>query len=188
MHLEVVGQWLGAAAHDQIGLDAAAAQLGDGVLRRLRLLLAGRADERHQRDVDVAHVVAAGFLAELADRLEERQDLDVADGAADLGDDDVDVVRGEPGDAPLDLVGDVGDDLHGLAEVVTAPLGGEHRTVDRSGRGVGVARQVLVDEPLVVAEIEVGLTTVVGDEHLAVLERVHRSRVDVDVRDRASAA
>ena len=76
--------------------------------------------------MDVAHVVAPGLLAELADRLEEGQDLDVADGAADLGDHDVDLVGGETGDAPLDLVGDVGDDLHGLAEVVAAALGGEH--------------------------------------------------------------
>ena len=43
-------------------------------------------------------------------------------------------------------------------------------------------RQRLVDEPLVVAEVEVGLAAVVGDEHLAVLERVHRAGVDVDVR------
>ena len=42
--------------------------------------------------------------------------------------------------------------------------------------------EALVDEPLVVAEVEVGLAAVVGDEHLAVLERVHRARVDVDVR------
>ena len=36
-------------------------------------------------------------------------------------------------------------------------------------------------EPLVVSEVEVGLGAVVGDEHLAVLERAHRARVDVDV-------
>ena len=83
---------------------------------------------------------------------------------------------------PLDLVGDVRDHLHGLAEVVAAPLGGEHGGVDRAGRGVGVAGQALVDEPLVVPEIEVGLAAVVGDEHLAVLEGVHRPGVDVDVR------
>ena len=35
------------------------------------------------------HVVAADVLADLPGRLEERQRLDVADGAADLGDDDV---------------------------------------------------------------------------------------------------
>ena len=132
--------------------------------------------------MDVADVVAPGLLAELPDRLEEREDLDVADRAADLGDHDVDVVGGDAADAPLDLVGDVRDHLHRLAEVVAAPLGGEHRLVDRAGRGVGVARQVLVDEALVVPEVEVGLAAVVGDEHLAVLERVHRARVDVDVR------
>ncbi len=41
--------------------------------------------------------------------------------------------------------------------------------------------QVLVDEPLVVAEVEVRLPAVLGHEHLAVLEGVHRARVDVDV-------
>ena len=171
-----------AAAHDDVGLDAPAAQLGDRVLRGLGLLLARRADERHQRDVDVADVLPADLLAELPDGLQEGQDLDVADGAADLGDHDVDVVGGEPADAALDLVGDVRDDLHGAAEVVAAALGGQHRLVDRAGRGVGRPRQVLVDEALVVAEVEVGLAAVVGDEHLAVLERVHRARVDVDVR------
>ena len=171
-----------AAADDHVGLDAAAAQLGDRVLRGLGLLLARRADERHQRDVHVADVLAADVLAELPDGLEERQDLDVADGATDLGDDHVDVVGHEAADAPLDLVGDVRDDLHGAAEVVAPPLGGQHRLVDRAGRGVRGPRQVLVDEALVVAEVEVGLAAVVGDEHLAVLERVHGARVDVDVR------
>ena len=37
-------------------------------------------------------------------------------------------------------------------------------------------------EALVVAEVEVGLGAVVGDEDLAVLVRAHRARVDVDVR------
>ena len=38
----------------------------------------------------------------------------------------------------------------------------------------GVAREVLVDEALVVADVEVGLGAVLGDEDLAVLERAHR--------------
>src|SRR5207237_7217939 len=46
---------------------------------------------------------------------------------------------------------------------------------------VGLAVEVLVDEPLVVPEIEVGLASVVGDEDLPVLERVHRPGIDVDV-------
>ena len=43
------------------------------------------------------------------------------------------------------------------------------------------AVQALVGEALVVTEVEVGLGAVVEHEHLAVLERVHRARVDVDV-------
>ena len=44
----------------------------------------GRVDVRDERDVEVEHVLGADLAAELADRLEERQRLDVADGAADL--------------------------------------------------------------------------------------------------------
>ena len=182
LRLQVVRQRRFGSAHDHVGLDTARPQLGHGVLGRLRLLLPGGPDERNEGDVDVADVVPADEVAELADRFEEGQDLDVADRASDLGDHDVDVLLRHALDPTLDLVGDVGDDLHGLAQVVAAPFGGHHRLVDRAGGGVRVAGQVLVDESLVVAEIEVGLAAVVGDEHFAVLERVHRARVDVDVR------
>ena len=65
---------------------------------------------------------------------------------------------------------------------VAAALLGEHVLVDRTGGGVRLLRERDVDEALVVAEVEVGLAAVVGDEHLTVLEGVHRARVDVDVR------
>ena len=42
-------------------------------------------------------------------------------------------------------------------------------------------RHARVDEALVVAQVEIGLGAVVGDEHLAVLERAHGARIDVDV-------
>ena len=115
------------------------------------------------------------FLAELADGLEERQRLDVAHRAADLGDDHVVPRRGAP-DGVLDLVGDVGNDLHRGAEVLAAPLLVDHRLVDPAGGDVVLLRERPVDEALVVAEVEVGLGAVVGDEHLAVLERRHGAR------------
>ena len=89
---------------------------------------------------------------------------------------------GDELDAVLDLVGDVRDHLDGAAEVVAAALAPDHRVVDRARGGVGGAARVRVREALVVAEVEVGLRAVLGDEHLAVLERAHRARVDVDVR------
>ena len=77
---------------------------------------------------------------ELADGLEHRQRLDVAHGATDLGDHDVDVLRlGDQRDAVLDLVGDVRDDLHRAAQVVAAALLTDHRVVDGPGRHIGAA-------------------------------------------------
>jgi hypothetical protein len=48
------------------------------------------------------------------------------------------------------------------------------RRVDLAGGHVGDALEVDVEEALVVTDVEVGLRAVVGDEHLAVLEGVHR--------------
>ena len=171
------------AADDHVGVDTDAAQLVDGVLRRLRLQLAGGLDERDERAVEIEHVLGPDLAPELPDRLEERERLDVADRAADLGDDDVGRRRlGRALDPRLDLVRDVRDHLHRGAEELALPLLAQHRLPDRAGAVARVPRHVLVDEALVVADVEVGLGAVLGDEDLAVLERAHRARVDVQVR------
>ena len=123
----------------------------------------------------------AHLQAHLAHGLEEGQRLDVADGAADLDDGDVHLLVGAPAHELLDLVGDVRDHLHRLAEVVAAALLLEHALVDLAGREVVRAAHPRGDVALVVAEVEVGLGTVVGDEDLAVLERRHRARIDVEI-------
>ena len=180
---DVLAELLLGAAHHHVGLDADAAQLLDRVLRGLRLQLAGVAQERHEREVDEHAAVAPDLRVELAQRLEERQRLDVAHRAADLRDHDVHVRGlGDELDAVLDLVGDVRDHLDGAAEVVAAALAPDHRVVDRARGGVRGAARVRVREALVVAQVEVGLGAVLGDEHLAVLERAHRPGVHVDVR------
>jgi hypothetical protein len=76
----------------------------------------------------------------------------------------------------------VRDHLDGVAEVLAAALLRDDGRVDLTGGDVGGLVEVDVEEPLVVPDVEVGLGAVVGDEHLAVLERVHRARVDVEVR------
>ncbi len=125
-------------------------------------------------------VAARQVVAELADRLEERQALDVADRAADLDQDEIDAVVAIE-DEVLDRVGDVGDDLHRRAEEVAAPLLGDQLLVDAPGGDVVLPVGAAAGEALVVAEVEVGLGAVVGDEHLAVLGRAHRARIDVEI-------
>jgi hypothetical protein len=124
--------------------------------------------------------VVPKFAAQLAARLQEGLRLDVADGAADLDQRHVEAL-GAGEDATLDLVGDVRDHLHGAAEVVAAPLAPQHLLVHLAGGEIVAAGHARAHEALVVPEVEVGLRAVVGDVHLAVLERAHGARIDVDV-------
>src|SRR5437773_150621 len=161
-------------------LDADLAQLLDRMLRRLGLDLARRGDVGHQRQVDVADVVAPELEADLPDRLEERQRLDVAHRTADLDNRYVGLA-GAAFDVRLDLVGDVRDDLDGAAKVVAAALLLDHRLIDLAGGEVVPAAHLRALEALVVPEVQVRLGAILGDEHLAVLERAHRPGIDVDV-------
>ena len=167
----------------QSSLDAEGTELLDGVLRGLGLDLMGGGDIGHERHVDVADVLGAGLLAVLADGLDEGLGLDIADGATELGDHDVGAgLLLDTAELVLDGVGDMRDDLHGAAQKVAAALTGDEALVDGARGEVGVAREVLVDKALVVAEVEVGLVAVLGDEHLAVLEGAHGAGVDVEIR------
>ena len=91
--LDVLGERALGAADEDVGLNSDLHQLANRVLRRLGLDLARRGDVRHEREVDEDRVLASDLVSELADRLEERQRLDVADRAADLDDHDVVVGR-----------------------------------------------------------------------------------------------
>ena len=125
-------------------------------------------------------MAARQVVAELADRLEEGQALDVADRAADLHQHEIDAVVALE-DEILDRVGDVGNDLHGRAEEVAVALLGDELLVDAAGGDVVLPVGAAAGEALVMAEIEVGLGPVVGDEDLAVLGRAHRARVDIEI-------
>src|SRR5258708_2290514 len=126
-------------------------------------------------------VLGAKLQAQLADGFQERQRLDVADGAADFDDDNVNAF-GNFLDGGFNFVSNVGDDLNGLAEVIAAALFGQNRFVDAAGGPVIVAGELGVREPLVVAEVEVGLGAVFGDKDFAVLKRAHRAGIDVKIR------
>ena len=169
------------AADENVGLDADLAQLRGGLLRGLRLHLARGADVGNERAVHEADVVAPLVELELAQRLEERQPLDVARRPAELRDQHVHAFAAAH-DALLDLVRDVRNHLHGLAEIVAAALLGDHGLVDLAGRDGIVARERSRREALVVTEVEVRLRAVVGDEDLAVLIRRHRARIHVKIR------
>lgn len=69
--------------------------------------------------MDDGRVLIPQFVAQLTHRLDVGQRLDVAHGSSDLGDDDiVYLFTGQQFDPPLDLVRNVGNHLHGLAQTL----------------------------------------------------------------------
>jgi hypothetical protein len=79
------------------------------------------------------------------------------------------------------LISLVRNHLHCVTEIVAASLLGDHRRIHLAGGDVGLARQVDVQEALVVTNVEIGLRSVLGDEHLAVLKWVHRAGIDIEI-------
>ena len=179
---QLLFQRLFAAADDEVGRDADFAQLGDRLLRGLGFQLARRLDERHVGDMNKHDIAVAGFQSELADGLQKRQALDVARRAADFGDDDVGFgFFGEEVNAVFDFVGDVRDHLDGLAEIFPLALVVEHGLINLAAGEIVEPGQLDVGEPLVMAQVEVGLRAVVEHINLAVLKRAHRTGVHVEV-------
>src|SRR6202158_173716 len=130
--------------------------------------------------MNVDGVIARKVVLDLADRLEEWQALDIADGASDLAQHEVEPVIALE-DEILDRVGDVRDHLDGSAEIVATPLFREKLLVDAAGGDVVLARARSAGETLVMDEVEIGLGAVVGDEHLAVLIGRHGAGIDVEI-------
>ena len=184
--LEGLGHVAVAAQDQRVGLDTDVAQGGHRVLSGLGLELTRRRQVRHQGHVQEEHVVAADIVADLASGLDERLRLDVTDGAPDLGDDHIGDLTVGVGlahrpDAILDLVGDVRDHLNRVAEVFTAAFFRDDSRIHLSGGHIRESREVAVEESFVVTDVEVGLGAIFCDEHLTVLERIHRARIHVQI-------
>ena len=171
-----------AAQNDDIGMDAHALQFLDRMLRRLGFVLKAAAEVRHQRHMDVKHIICILLKPDLTDRFQERLAFDIAGRAADLGDDHISAgLLADLIDEGLDLIGDVRDDLHRFTEEFSAALLIEDVPVYLAGRQVGKLVQVLIDESFIMTQVQVGLCPILGNEDLAVLEGTHRTGVDIDV-------
>ena len=75
----------------------------------------------------------------------------------------------------------MGYNLDSAAKVLALALVLDNLLVDLAGGDVVVAGKVDTEITLVVAEIEIGLATIMKDEALAVLLGVHGTSINVDV-------
>ena len=67
----------------------------------------------------------------------------------------------------LNLVGNMGNHLHGAAKIIAAPLFLDDTLVDLAGREVIALGHLRGDEALVMAKIEIGFSTIVGSNTMS---------------------
>ena len=153
------------------------------MLCRLGFKFLRACDIRNKSNVDINCVFSADFGNYLTDSFEERCGFDVADSTADLGDNDVSILfLADTVNSFLDLICDMWDDLNSSAEIVSPALLVENSPVYLTCCNVGVHREIFIDETLIVAEVEVGLSTVIGNENFAMLIWGHCTRVEIYIR------
>ncbi len=129
-----------------------------------------------------AQTVMSEFPPQLPNCLEEWERFDVAYHPAYFGNYEVETA----GVAQLlhiafYLVGDVGYNLHRLAQVVAASFLVDDAAVDAAGGHIVGAGCPDVGETFIVAQVEVGLMPVDGYIAFAVFIGVERAGVDVDI-------
>ena len=133
--------------------------------------------------MDHDRVMTPHFPLELTDRFQKRLALNISDSTADFNDRDLITVRIIRSiETGFDLIGDMRDDLHGASDVVTVPFSGKDSLIDLSGSDIGVAVEAFIDEPLIMPQVKVRLGAVIGNEYFSVLDWIHGSRIDVEIR------
>ena len=130
--------------------------------------------------MDIEGIFLAEITPQLANRLNERKPLNIANGAADLNDCNISLPL-KAQDRLLDFVGYMRNHLDCTAKVITPALLGNYTVIDTPGGVVMTLAQLCVGVSLVVAQIEIGLSAIVSNKHLAVLKRVHGAWIHVDV-------
>ena len=138
--------------------------------------------------MDLGEVMWTSTPAQLSHRLNEGCRFDVTDSAAEF--DDAYVGRfmgridGDLGDSlnpVLDGIGEVGNDLNRLSQVVTAAFAFYHMLIHLASCDGIFPSEGDVEVAFVVAQIKVNFAAIVEDKTFAVLGGCHCARIDIHV-------
>ena len=177
----LVGDRMFGTTDQNLGCDADRAQLLNAVLGRFGFQFARCRQIGDQRQVHENTLPARLVLRKLADGLEKRQGLDIAHGAADFAQHEIDFVFANR-DEILDFVGDMRNHLNGFAQIIAAPFLFQHGGIDSArGNRIGIAGGN-AGETLVMAKVQIGFRAIIGDKHFAMFKGRHRAGIDVQIR------
>ena len=151
------------------------------MLRRLGLQFAGCFQiwyiGQMQRDS-----IFAELPTKLTNSLHKRSRLDIANRASHLRYDKIIVLGIRPPEhPPLDFIGDMRHHLNGMTEVVTMTLAIDYRLINPTGGNAVVTRGMNIRKSLIMTKIQVSLKPIIRYVTLAMLIRIERARVDIDI-------
>jgi len=151
------------------------------VLSRLGLHLAGSSNVGYIGQVN-AEAILPQLPLELTHAFKERQGFDVPYRTAYLCDDKVVLtLLSQEFDVALDLIRNMRHHLHGLAQVLALAFLADYVLIDPACRDIIGTSSGRIEETLIVAEIQIGLMSVLGDIAFAVLIRIERTGIDIDI-------
>ena len=152
------------------------------VLGGLGLEFFGGAQIRDERQVDGHGVLFRQFPLQLAHRLHEGLRFHITNGSADFRQNDVVLSGTAQQEHPaLDFVRNVGDNLHGFAQVGALALLGNDRVINLAGGYVVGLGSIDAQVALIMSEVQVGLGAILGHIAFAMLVGIQGPGVDVDV-------
>ena len=122
-------------------------------------------------------------MLKLADGFQKRLTFNVAHCSSYFNDGNLRILCSRvPVETILDLIGDVGDYLDGTAAKVSPAFLLKDGPIDLAGGHVRVLAQAFVYESFIMPEVKIGLCSIIGYKHFAVLHRVHGTGIHVDIR------
>ena len=181
LHSEIKGI-LGTAYND-IRLDSHSLKFLYACLGGLGFHLLRSPEIGNESYVDQNDILAPFLMLKLADGFQKRLAFDIAHSTPHFDDGDLSILRCRIAvKTALDLIGDMRDDLHGSASEISPAFFLKYGPVDLSRSYIRVLCQAFVDETLVMPKVKIRLSSVIGYEHLPVLNRIHGAGVNIDVR------
>jgi len=172
-----------AAGKDHIRHDTHRAQFTDGMLGGFGFRLVCGAQVREPGDVHKSGIFAPKVIAQFPNGFEERLTFDIPDRSADFDQGDIRFSgAGQHVYPPLDLVGNMRNDLDCAAEVIPAAFAVDHFLVDLPGRDGAGLFEVEIAEAFIVPQVQVGLRAIIQHKNFTVLVGAQCAGIHIEVR------
>ena len=131
----------------------------------------------------IADIIASHILSHLPNRFQKRQPLNIPHRAAHLHHDNLHPrIRRQRRQMPLYLIGQMRHRLNRPPQKIPPPLLVNQRPIHLPRRNIRRPRQLHINKPFVMPQIQVRLPPVPGYEHLPMLIRRHRTRIHIQIR------